>query len=184
MIGAAVRRGLLTNFPLGAPLAIVAPDGAFDDVVAARNDPATTLHVIGPEREMVTGVPVTSPNVIVEGLDAVADPIALLTALRAAAPAARLFALVSNAAHLPALAAYFAGAAIAAAHPLVRADVERMLAAAAWNVIAVEPVAGEAPFAPEIPGKVQLGALTFALDDAATIERVRPAAFLAIADPA
>jgi hypothetical protein len=178
MIGPAIRRGLLANFPTGTPLAVVAPDGAFDDVVADRNDPLTTIHA------SPSGVPATSPNVIVEGLDAVADPRGLLVALRATTPAARLFALVANAAHLPALAAYFAGAAIAPARPLVRADIERLIAGTGWNVFAIESIASDVPFAPPpVPGPVQVGALTFTLADAATLERVTPAAFLAIADP-
>jgi hypothetical protein len=171
MTTAAIRRGLLATFPPGAPLAVVAPAGMFEDAVAARNDSATTLH------QCASGVPAASANVIVEGLDAVPEPLALLAALRAAAPAARLFALVANGAHLPALAAYFAGAAIAAARPLVRADIEPLLHGAGWNAFAVEPIAGEAPFA------TRIGGLTFALEDAATLERVSPAAFLAVADP-
>jgi hypothetical protein len=179
VIGAAIRRGLLANFPPGTPLAIVAPAGAFDELVATRNDSAITLHA------NAETVPATSPHVIVEGLDAVDDPAALLARVRAAAPQARLFALASNAAHLPALAAFYAGAALAAARPLVRADVERALAAGGWQLVALEAIAAEVPFAvPEIPGAVQLGALTFQLDDRATLERVLPAAYLAIADPA
>jgi hypothetical protein len=169
MITAAIRRGLLATFPPGTPLAIVAPDGAFEEAVAARNDPATAIYA------RAADVPAASPNVIVEGLDAVADPHALLAVLRATTPKARLFALVPNGAHLPALAAYFAGAAIAPAHALVRADLEPLMAAARWNAFAVEPIADDLPLA--------LGTLTFALADAATRERVAPAAFLAIADP-
>lgn len=171
MITAAIRRGLLATFPPGTALAIVAPAGMFEDAVAARNDPATTLH------SGVSGLPASSPNVIVEGLDAVADPAELLAALRVTAPAARLFALIANAAHLPALAAFFAGAAMADARPLVRADIEPLMRGAGWNAFAVEPIASETPFA------TQLGGLTFALDDAAALERVAPAAFLAVADP-
>jgi hypothetical protein len=178
MITTAIRRGLLENFPFGTPLAIVAPAGTFEDAVTARNDPATTLHA------GASGLPAMSSNVIVEGLDAVSDPAALLAALRAATPAARLFALIANAAHLPALAAFFAGATMAYARPLVRGDIEQLMSAAGWNAFAIEPIAGEAPFAPaSIPGAVQLGGLTFALADAAALERVAPAAYLAIADP-
>ena len=145
MITSAIRRGLLANFPAGTPLAIVAPEGAFDGLAAERDD-------------------------------AVEDPVALLAAVRAAAPQARLFALVANAAHLPALAAYFNGGAIAAVRPLVRADVERALADAGWNQIALNPIAEDDPFV------TQIGGLSFTLDDTETRERVRPAAFLAIAD--
>jgi hypothetical protein len=130
------------------------------------------LHALATPADL----PATAPHVIVEGLDAVEDPVALLAAVRAAAPQARLFALVANAAHLPALAAYFNGGAIAAVRPLVRADVERALADAGWNQIALNPIAEDDPFV------TQIGGLSFTLDDTETRERVRPAAFLAIAD--
>jgi hypothetical protein len=179
MITAAIRRGLLANFPPGTPLDIVAPDGAFDELVTARNDPSTTLHADAGT------VPAASTHVIVEGIDWVEDPVALFVQLRAAAPRARLFALACNAAYLPALTAYFTGAGTSTTRPLVRADVERVLAAAGWQIIGLEPIAGEAAFAaPEIPGNVTLGPLTFRLADAAMLERMQPAAFLAVADPA
>ena len=164
---------MLANFPAGTPLAIVAPPGAFDGLVAARDDAATRLY----PTERHTEFPAGSPHVIVEGLDAVDDPVALLAGVRAAAPHARLFALVANAAHLPALAAYFHGARIAAVRPLVRADVERALAAAGWRALALDPIDDGAPFSNET------GGLTFTLADEAMRERVRPAAFLAVADP-
>jgi hypothetical protein len=173
MITSAIRRGLLANFPAGTPLAIVAPAGAFDELVAQRNDAATSVHAAA----TLAGLPATAPHVIVEGLDAVDDPAALLAAIRAAAPQARLFALVANAAHLPALAAYFNGAAIAPVRPLVRADVERALDAAGWTPIALDPIAEDVPFITDVDG------VSFALADDAMRERVRPAAWLAIADP-
>lgn len=180
MITAAIRRGLLANFPFGTPVAIVAPDGVFTGLAAERNDPATSLHAL----QLEPALRAAAPHVILEGLDAVEDPVALLAHVRGAAPQARLFALVANGAHLPALAAYFGGAAIAAVRPLVRNEVERALAAAGWHPIAIEAIADEPTFAAAaLPAAVPIGALTFALDDAATLERVRPAAFLAIADP-
>lgn len=172
MITNAIRRGLLANFPAGTPLAIVAPDDAFDALVAERNDAATSLHALA-----TADLPATVPHVIVEGLDAVDDPVALLAEVRAAAPQARLFALVANAAHLPAMAAYFNGGAIATVRPLVRGDIERALEAAGWKRIALDPIAEDVPFV------TQIGGLSFTLDDAEMRERVRPAAFLAIADP-
>ena len=173
MITSAIRRRLLANFPAGTPLAIVAPPGAFDQLVAERNDAATSLHQL----ERQADVPSGSPHVIVEGLDAVDDPAALLAGVRAAAPHARLFALCANAAHLPALAAYFHGARIATVRPLVRADVERALAAAGWRALALDPIDDDVPLSNET------GGLTFTLADEAMRERVRPAAFLAVADP-
>jgi hypothetical protein len=173
MITSAIRRGLLANFPAGTPLAIVAPEGAFDDLVAERNDAATSLHALAAYADL----PPTAPHVIVEGLDALADPVTLLAGVRAAAPQARLFALVANGAHLPALAAYFNGGAIAPVRPLVRADVERALDASGWKQIALDPIAEDVPFITHV------GGLSFTLDDDAMRERVQPAALLAIADP-
>jgi hypothetical protein len=173
LITSAIRSRLLASFAAGTPLAIVAPAGAFDRLVAERNAAATSLY----RTEQHADIPADSPHVIVEGLDAVDDPVALLAAVRAAAPHARLFALVANAAHLPALAAYFHGARIAAVRPLVRADVEGALAAAGWRVLALDPLDDGAAFSNET------GGLTFTLADEAMRERVRPAAFLAVADP-
>ncbi len=157
MITAAIRRGLLANFP-----------------------PGTTVHALGGGE----AIPASAAHVIVEGLDAVDDPVALLAQIRAAAPQTRLFALVANAAYLPSLAAYLAGTAIAAVRPLTRADVERILAAAGWHQIALEEIADDAAFAvPELPAALQFGLVTFQIADGAMLERVRPAAFVAIADP-
>jgi hypothetical protein len=156
MITAAIRSGLLANFP-----------------------PGTTVHALGGGE----AIPASAVHVIVEGLDAVEDPVALLADIRAAAPQARLFALVANGAYLPALAVYFGGTRIAAVRPLTRIDVERILAASGWHQIGLETIADDAAFAaPELPAAVRFGLLKFQIDDAATLERVRPAAFLAIAD--
>lgn len=157
MITAAIRRGLLANFP-----------------------PGTNVHALG------SGAPIAASavHVIVEGLDAVDDPVELLARIRATAPQARLFALVANAAYLPALAAYFNGTAIAAVRPLTRDDVERILASSGWRQIALEEIADDDAFAvPGLPAVLPFGKLTFRIDDGAMAERVRAAAFLAIADP-
>jgi hypothetical protein len=178
-----MRRGLLANFPPGTPLIIVAPHGAFDEIVAARNDAATVLHAFAP------GAPAfgiaAGPHVIVEGLDALDDPAALLAHVRAAAPQCRMFVLASNAAYLPALAAFFSGAAPALARPLVLADLEALLAQTGWSVLAIEPIAAADTFPPpDVPGAIGIGPLTFHLADAAMLARVTPGALLAVADPA
>jgi hypothetical protein len=180
MITPAMRRGLLASFPRGTPLAIIAPPGAFDALLAERDDAAVSVHE--PAR---LDVPPEAPNVVLEGLDTVDDPVALLAAVRALSPHARLFALVANAAYLPALAAFVLGETIASVRPLSRGELEAALPAAGWRMLALETLANDVPLAAaEPPGAIAIGPLTLHIDDDATLERVRPAAFLAVADPA
>ncbi len=158
MIGPEIRRAVLASFPAGA---------AFADAAGGAE-----------------ALDATAPHVLLEGLDAIDDPRAFLAAVRERMPHARLFALVANAAHLAALGAFYAGVAPAAAHPLVRAEIEPLFLAAGWQTTAITPIVdGSLPPPEAAPLEINAGAIIFQIADAATLERTRDAAFFIVADP-
>ena len=125
----------------------------------------------------------TLGNILLEGLDFVEDPVGLLRSLHDVTRSARLFALVSNAAHFRALSAFFSGERLARAHPLVQQELEPLLSAGGWNVIAVNPLAdGTIPNSCTSPVRVQSSPLNFEIDDQAMLDRGRISAFIVIAD--
>jgi hypothetical protein len=122
-----------------------------------------------------------TPHVLVEGIEDRDDPIAFLTLVRERLPNARLFALVANAAHLPALAAFYAGRAPAAGHPLVRDEIEPLLRAAGWQPSTIAPII-DAALPPTLPVEINGGAIIFQIVEPAMLERGRNAAFFVIAE--
>lgn len=158
MTGPDIRRAVLANFPAGTVFANAAEGaGALD---------------------------ATAPHVLLEGLDDIDDPRAFLAAVRERMPHARLFALVANAAHLPALGAFYAGVAPAAAHPLVHAEIEPLFRSGGWQTTAITPIVDGALPPPEAaPVEINAGAIIFQIVDAAMLERARNAAFFVVADP-
>lgn len=164
MIPSGLRALVLADFPPGTPLLAVAPrDGELPD------DPALA----------------TIPHVLLEGLDAVAAPVELLATLHARAPNARLFALVSNAAHVSGLAAFCGGTPLAPEHPLTHDEVAPLFAAAGWTVLSIRPIRDPAiELAHEPPVTVEVDGLAVRLDDAAAVERACTSAFVVIADRA
>jgi hypothetical protein len=181
LINAQIRRSVLATFPAGTPCLVLAPARAgFGPLLAERNDPAIELRVLGGELP-----PSAIPHVVLEGIDDLADPIGFLTGMRAAMPAARLFALVANASHLVALGAFFSEHALAAQHPLTAAEIEPLFNAAGWKPLAVKPLIDAALPAPgAAPCTVTVGAIGFQCYSAAVLERGGTAAFLVIADGA
>jgi hypothetical protein len=157
VIGPEIRRAVLANFPAGT---------MFADAAAG-----------------IGAIDAAAPHVLLEGLDAVDDPVGFLSALRVHVPRARLFALVANAAHLPALGAFFAGQAQSAGHPLVRAEIEPLFLAAGWQPTEITPIAdGSLPPAQAVPVEINTGAIIFQIVDPAVLERARSAAFFIVAD--
>lgn len=123
-------------------------------------------------------------TVVLEGLDAVPEPVGLLRLLRASAPNARVLALVANAAHTGALGAFFSGEVLARAHPLVRSELEGLFAAGGWRTLAVNPwPASAAEGAVAFPVRVTTPRLDFDLADAAMFARLAPQAFIVVAEP-
>jgi len=184
MITNALRSTVLAGFPHGTPLVVAAADSAaYAEVLSARADPAVLLLsfddvAAGDERLAA------AQNVLLEGLDAAEDPVALLTSLRAGAPLARVFALVANAAHVRGLAAAFAGS-FPGGHPLVRAELEPLFIAAGWTPLAVTPIADPTIVLPHAPPFVfALGSITIGVDDGEIAERSTVAAYVVVADRA
>jgi hypothetical protein len=182
MIDADLRRALLANFPPGASLAVVAPpDKNYPDLLAARGDGATLVTLDGSWPEPGALGPVE--HVVLEGIDDTDDPVGLLAAVRAAAPAARLFLVVSNAAHMRGLQAFFNGTPLARAHPLVQSEIEPLLKAAGWRALTIDPVPDESiPLGQALPFELASPTICFKINDEAVLERARIRAFIAIAD--
>jgi hypothetical protein len=158
VIGPEIRQAVLASFPAGT---------AFADATAGAQ-----------------ALDAAAPHVLIEGLDAVDDALAFLCALRERMPRARLFALIANAAHLPALGAFYAGAAAAAGHPLVREEIEPLFRAGGWRTAAITPVVdGRLPPPEAAPVEINAGAIIFQIGAAEMLERARTAAFFVVAVP-
>lgn len=179
MITAPLRRAVLGTFPAGTPFLVLAPEtSGFAEIVRERAEDAVQFCPLAGEPPAST-----FPHLMLEGLDAIADPVAFLQRVRAQMPDARIFALVANAAHLVALGTLYAGRAIAAAHPLTFGEIAPLFAAAGWNPIAIKPLYDDAlPAAAAAPLMITVAGLGMECVDAATLERGRAAAYLVIAD--
>ena len=156
------------------------------DAVLRGFPPGTSLVVLDAAAELELGTLRGAQNVFLSGLEDAAAPADVLTAIRKAAPGARLFALVQNAASLRALAELYAGSPAAAGHPLVRAELEPLFRAAGWSPLTVDPLEDESFPAPSaFPVEIGTPAgLVFRFRDAETLARARALAYVVIADPA
>lgn len=180
MIDAVVRAAVLENFPLGTPIVVMwSPGEGLAAAAAARDDPATVVldRFDGNHPALAR-----TPHVLLEGLDDVDDPALVLARLAAGAPHARLFALVSNAAHVRGLAHFFGGAALCRARPLLREDLDALFAGSGWRPLAITPLVDRS--LSEAGGPHQVGELVVAPREPSAAERVRIAAYLVVADHA
>jgi hypothetical protein len=179
------RTTLLDLFPRGVPLlalcATAQPQLAAH--VRARSDPSATAAIFGPDGHFDDLAVRAVDNVVLEGLDAVAEPAALLLAIRATAPAARLFALVANAASLSALAAFVEGSPLAPAHPLVRAELDPLFTGGRYAIVHVDDLENALEDAERVAGGLRVGKLLAAELGPDDERRLRTDAFLVIADP-
>jgi|SRR5579872_654261 len=184
MIDADLRRALLANFPPGTSLAVVAPpDKNYSDLLAARGDAATLVALEG--AWPAPGALGRVEHVVLEGIDDTDDPAGLLAAIAAAAPSARLFLVVANAAHMRGLQAFFNGTPLARAHPLVEAEIEPLLKGAGWRALTIDPIPDESiPLGQPLPFELPSPTICFKINDGAVLERARIRAFIAIADHA
>lgn len=180
-----MRAALLGSFSHGTALGVVAPaSSGFSELVASRNDSATTFVPFDADSPGALALE-GCDNLIVEGLDELAEPVAFLRSLRAAAASARLFLLVANAAHAGALSAFFRGERLCGAHPLVKAELEDLLAASGWKTLAVNPLPAPSTLpAGVFPVHIATAGIQFDVADAAMLERLAPQAFVAIAEAA
>jgi hypothetical protein len=139
--------------------------------------------VIRPEIRQAVLANLPAGSVLLEGLEDSEDPLALLRAAHAQAQHPQLFALIANGAYLPALGAFFNGGALAAGHPLVRAEIEALLLTAGWRARTIAAIADAAIPPPQAaPLEINAGAIIFQITDSAALERVRAAAFFVVAD--
>jgi len=184
MIQPQMRRSALATFPIGTPLTVVAPQRAgFAALLAERGDAVPALCDLG---DVVAGCALdpATPHLVIEGLDDLHAPHAFLSALRTRTPQARIFALLSNAAHFGSLARFFAGAPLAAGHPIVGTEIEPLFERGGWHVLAIKTLLDDTIPGPEkLPFAIEAGAITFNLVEPAMLDYCRVAAFLVIADP-
>ncbi len=178
------RATLLDLFPPALPLLVLAPVDAplLVEQVAARGRPAVTA-CFGSDGRFGAEPDAAIENLLLEGLDAVDDPQALLRRIRDAVPQARMFALVSNAASLTSLANFVAGAPLAAAHPLVREELEPLFAAGGYAIVRIDPLTSTLMNAEQLRGGLRLQTLLVADLTGDEELRVRTDAFLIVADP-
>ena len=181
MITPQIRRSVLGSFPIGTPFLIVAGEAAgFAEIVAERGDAAVAWTPL--EKQPPASA---APHLLLEGLDDLFDPAAYLRSLRAAMPDARMFSLISNAAHLIGLGAFFAGHPLAGGHPLSQAEIGPLFASAGWNVLAINPLLDDAlPLPNSAPVTITVGGIGFQCTTPEALERGRTAGFLVIADRA
>jgi hypothetical protein len=184
VIQAQLRRSTLANYPFGTPFLVLAPEEAgYAGIVRERNDAAVEVRDLGTIADADDVLHPTIPHVLLEGLDDLADPVGFLDRLRSRAPEARIFALVSNAAHLLSLGSFYAGKRLAAGHPLVFEELAPLFIAAGWQPLAITALPDESLKLPQtFPFAVEAGEITFQLFEPVTVERGRNAAFLVVAD--
>ncbi len=180
MIDDDVRGQLLDQFSAAVPVTLVAlGDPAWAQRVSARAGMTTVFP--GPRGDLPA---IGDGNVIVDGLGEVADPAAALLRLRGAAPAARVFALIPNAAFAPALAAFIGGEPLAPAYPLVAAEIDALFTTAHWRIVERRSLHDRRVAAAVPPFQLNLDTITLTVTSEDVAERLCTAAFLVVADPA
>lgn len=172
----------MRSFPLGTPLAVVAPRACgFGEILAERGDGATAFIELAVDALPEHPSFASAENVLLEGLDAMREPAELLLRLGRISGSARLFAIVANASYARSLDAFYRGANLAVEHPLTREELPQLLADGGWKTVAINPVFDKLLPA-SVPATIQLPAVQFSCEDGAVLERLRVQAFLAIAD--
>jgi hypothetical protein len=181
MIGPQIRRAALGNFPIGTPVLIVAGEAAgFAQLLAERGDANAAWTPLAAQPPVSD-----APHLLLEGIDDLSDPLAYLRAARTSMPEARIFSLISNAAHLAGLGAFYAGHPLAGGHPLSFAEVRPLFETAGWNVLAIQRLVDDAmPLPNSAPVVVTAGGIGFDCATPEALEHGRTAAFLVIADRA
>jgi hypothetical protein len=175
-----MRLGLLNRFPSAVPVTILAAGTEFYAWAATQRAGLTLLPLASDAAPLPA---IGDTNLIVDGLDALADPVALLRDLRRATSGARVFALVSNGAYGADLLNFLAGDALAAAHPLVAGDLEALFAAGGWQAVERIPLIDRTIAHGPIPYAVSNRGVALMVTSAEIAERLSTAGFFVIADP-
>jgi len=176
MIDDVVRQGIL---------AVPAPT---EKVVVFASRPETYRALLAGRRDVrvlaigdAASVPHGCATVVVEGIDDVEDPLALLRAIAPVGSAVRVIALVANAAFAPALDAFIAGGLLAGGHAYVESELTPLFEAAGLRMESITPVFGGVPGSPALPTDLSTGRVKFRVDTADVLARLHVAAYIAIA---
>jgi hypothetical protein len=175
---------VLGTFPRGTRLAILAPsEYGYAEIVAERSDPATVAVPLEGTQVPQHAALAACDNILLEGLDAVADPVALLRSVALGKESVRLFALVANAAYFGALAQFYFGEPLAAAHPLVLEELVPLLEAGGWHALEINSIYDDriAEHGP-LPTRIEMPGMLFNVTEESMLARGRIHAFIAIAD--
>lgn len=156
----------------------------FRALAAARDDDAIVVTALSADETPRHPALAAIPHIVLDGLENLNDPVALLTALRSATATARLFAVVSNAAHVWDLAALVNGAPATYGHPLVHDEIAALFSAAGWLPLGITPVPDPSlPVPAAFPAAIGAGRLAYRVDDRPAFERAATSAFIVVADP-
>jgi hypothetical protein len=179
LIDDGMRQGLLDQFPGSVPLTVVVAGTDFYKHALTRRPGLTLLPLVDD-----VALPANAdPNVIVDGLDALDEPLTALRALRRPGTVARMYALVSNGAYGVTLLKFLACDAHAAAHPLVAADLPDLFAESGWCLVDRIAMVDQSVAHGPIPYAVTERDVSLKVTTPEIAERLSTAGFLVIADP-
>jgi hypothetical protein len=154
--------------------AFVAQPEVYRAVLAGRPD--VTLHGLAGAPGGVRGY----TTAIVEGVDTLDDPAGTLRAIAAAAPGARIVALVANAAFALAIDAFVAGTA-AGGHAFTASEIGPLFARAGLVPQQIAPVYGGRVANARLPLDVSAGHVKLRVESPAALESLQIAAFVVVA---
>lgn len=173
-----MRQGLLDQFPGDVPITVLASGTDFYERAETRRAGLTLLPLAAD-----AVLPAIGGNVIVDGLDLLADPAAALRELRRASVAARVFALVSHAAYGVTLLNFLAGDTLAAAHPMVASEIDELFANSGWHAVTRSALIDRSIAHGPIPYAVSNRGVTVTVTSPEIAERLSTAGFVVVADP-
>jgi hypothetical protein len=140
VITAELRNALLSNFPAGVSLAVVAPREYGYETLPAWQPQGSQFLATEPSGHFERRALEPVENVIVEGLDYVDDASGFLRRLAQGAPRSRVFALVANGAYFRTLDAFVGGLAPTRGHPLVFEEIEPLFSSAGLRVLQIDRI--------------------------------------------
>jgi len=174
-----MRQGLLDGIPDDVTITVLAAGTDFY-ALAARRRPGLTVLALAADP---AGIPsISDASVIVDGLDRIADPAAVLRNVRRATSRTRVFALVSNGAYGADLLNFLAGDRSSLAHPMVADEVEELFAASGWQPVDRVPLIDRSIAHGPIPYAVSNRGVGFVVATAEIGERTSTAGYVIVAD--
>ena len=174
-----MRLGLLDQFPSGVPITVLST-GTQLYAREAPQRPNLTLLTLTSDGAVLAKI--AGPNVLLDGLDLLPDPVAALRALRRVPTVLRIFALVSHAAYSVTLLKLLAGDKLSAAHPLAGADIDALFAQSGWRLVDRSPLIDRKVAHGPIPYAVSDRGVTLKVSSPEVAERPGTAGFVVVAD--